>query len=408
MSVITIFNGIFCREDLVVEEALDRIGCELVTDKDLAAEASKVFGMTQSKIERAFSAKTPAFNKFTHELERSVASLRFALAERLFGDNLLIFGFAGQLIPKEVSHVLRVCLIADTKFRISVAMKERDLSEKDAVKLIHKHDTDCAVWINTLYAKNDPWDASLYDTLIPMDKKSVKEAATFIHENVNKDILKPTEVSKKAVEEFLLAATVEVALAREGHIVGVSARDGSVTLTINKQILMLQRLEEDLKSIAGKVRGVTSVETAVGKDYHPPHIYRKHDFEKPSRVLLVDDERDFVQALSERLLMRQMGSAVAYDGESALNLVNEEEAEVMILDLKMPGIDGIEVLRRVKETGRDIEVIILTGHGSEADKEICMKLGAFAYLQKPVDIDLLSDTLKRANEKLRRKKSENN
>ncbi len=64
----------------------------------------------------------------------------------------------------------------------------------------------------------------------------------------------------------------------------------------------------------------------------------------------MDDEREFVQTLSERLLMRDMGSAVAYDGESALNMIAEDEPEVMILDLKMPGIDGIEVLRRVKES----------------------------------------------------------
>jgi CheY-like chemotaxis protein len=91
---------------------------------------------------------------------------------------------------------------------------------------------------------------------------------------------------------------------------------------------------------------------------------------------------------------------VAYDGESALAMVQEEEPEVMILDLKMPGIDGIEVLRRVKATRPDIEVIILTGHGSEVDRQTCMALGAFAYLQKPVNIEELSDTLKKANEKV--------
>jgi len=104
------------------------------------------------------------------------------------------------------------------------------------------------------------------------------------------------------------------------------------------------------------------------------------------------------------LIMRDMGSAVAYDGESALNMVAEEEPEVMILDLKMPGIDGIEVLRKVKATRPDIEVIILTGHGSEADRKVCMELGAFAYLQKPVDIDVLSNTLKKANEKVQMQK----
>jgi YesN/AraC family two-component response regulator len=102
--------------------------------------------------------------------------------------------------------------------------------------------------------------------------------------------------------------------------------------------------------------------------------------------------------------MRDVGSAVAYDGESALDMIKADEPEVMILDLKMPGIDGIEVLRKVKETRPEIEVIILTGHGSEEDHKTCMELGAFAYLQKPIDIDVLTETLKKANEKVQQRK----
>jgi YesN/AraC family two-component response regulator len=82
-------------------------------------------------------------------------------------------------------------------------------------------------------------------------------------------------------------------------------------------------------------------------------------------------------------------------------MMEEDEPDVMILDLKMPGIDGIEVLRKVKESRPNIEVIILTGHGSEEDRKICMELGAFAYLQKPVDIDKLSETLKKAKAKIK-------
>ena len=89
------------------------------------------------------------------------------------------------------------------------------------------------------------------------------------------------------------------------------------------------------------------------------------------------------------------------EAERCLNILQEDEPEVMILDLKMPGIDGIEVLRTVKSTRPEVEVIILTGHGSEEDRKLCLSLGAFAYLQKPVDIDVLTRTLRQANEKMR-------
>jgi DNA-binding NtrC family response regulator len=71
----------------------------------------------------------------------------------------------------------------------------------------------------------------------------------------------------------------------------------------------------------------------------------------------------------------------------------------------MPGIDGIEILKKVKQTRPEIEVIVLTGHGCEEDRERCMQLGAFAYLQKPVNIDLLSDTLKKAHARIQKDRS---
>jgi len=404
MPVITMFRGSFCEGGSVVQSVLKDTGYKLVLDQDIVTEASRASSLGDSKVSRAFSARTSVFNKFTHEKERSIAHLRLALAELLSRDDLLIDGFVSLLVPREVGHSLRVCLIADMKFRLAQAVKEQGLSEKDAVKVIRKQDEDRVTWVYNLFQKNNPWDPSLYDIVIPMNKKSVQEAAGLIVQNAASDAVKMTEASGQAVKDFLLAARVEVVLAGEGHHVGVSSKRGLVTLVINKHVLMLGRLEEELKAIAGRVEGVQSVETRIGSGFYQADVYRKFDFELPSKVLLVDDEREFVQTLSERLLMREMGSVVAYDGESALSMVNEDEPEVMILDLKMPGIDGIEVLRRVKETRPEIEVIILTGHGSEADRETCMKLGAFAYLQKPADIEMLSDTLKRANEKVQHAK----
>ncbi|MBW2515208.1 MAG: response regulator [Deltaproteobacteria bacterium] len=404
MSIITLFSGSFCNESPVIEEIISRTGYQLITDKEIVAEASRLSDMAESKIMRVFSAGTSVFNKFTREKERSITFLKQALADRIPDDNALVTCFCGQLLPKTISHILRVCMITGFKYRIAAACQQKEISDKEATRLVQKREEDCAAWTQMLFNQSDPWDASLYDIVIPADKMTPADAAILVADNATSDVVRPTESSKQALADFRLAVNTEMALAREGHHVDVAAKDGSITITINKHVLRLNRLQEELRSIAEQVPGVKAVEAKVGKGFHQSDIYRKHNFEMPSKVLLVDDEREFVQTLSERLIMRDMGPAVAYDGESALNLIKEDEPEVMIVDLKMPGIDGLEVLKKVKETRPDIEVIILTGHGHEEDRELCMKLGAFAYLQKPLDINELSEIIKKANEKIRQKK----
>ncbi|MFO7716704.1 response regulator [Desulfosarcina sp.] len=405
MSVVAIFSGVFCSADAVARDVMDSTGYRLITDDQVVIKAAEAAGMPENKVWRAFSAKTSVFNQFTHEKECSIACLRLALATELVNGPAVVHGFSSLLIPHAVSHALRVCIIAEMPYRIEQAHVVQGLSEKEALKPIRTRDMDSAAWTETLFSIKDPWADSLYDIVLPMNRMNVAKAGALIEENLIKDALRRTDASIQAEKDFLLAAAVEVALSRSGHNVSVAAEDGAVALTINQQVLMLARLEEELKSIAGAMDGVRSVTTQVGRDFHQAHIYRKHSFEVPSRVLLVDDEREFVQTLSERLELRDMGSAVAYDGESALALVAEDEPEVMIIDLKMPGIDGLEVLKQVKATRPEIEVIVLTGHGSEADRKRCMQMGAFAYMQKPVDIDELSDTLKKAHAKIQRFKS---
>ena len=114
------------------------------------------------------------------------------------------------------------------------------------------------------------------------------------------------------------------------------------------------------------------------------------------KVLLVDDEDDFVKSLSERMKMRDLEAGVALNGEQALDIVDEEIPDVMVLDLKMPGIDGMEVLKRVRKRYPDVQVIMLTGHGSEKDEKEARRLGAFEYLQKPAGINKLVGTIKKA------------
>jgi len=119
-------------------------------------------------------------------------------------------------------------------------------------------------------------------------------------------------------------------------------------------------------------------------------------------VLLVDDEKDFRQILAKRLKRRGIHVREADRGETALQMLAESPVDVVILDVKMPGMDGIECLRRIKETQDLTEVIMLTGHADIQGGVEGIKAGAFDYLSKPVELEHLVRKIKQAFHKIQR------
>ena len=113
-------------------------------------------------------------------------------------------------------------------------------------------------------------------------------------------------------------------------------------------------------------------------------------------MLLVDDEEDFVETLAQRLEVRDFEVATALSGAEALERLEEREIDVVILDLQMPGVDGIQVLRQIKERKPLIEVIMLTGHATVQTAIDGMKLGAFDFLIKPTETEELLEKIARA------------
>jgi DNA-binding NtrC family response regulator len=128
--------------------------------------------------------------------------------------------------------------------------------------------------------------------------------------------------------------------------------------------------------------------------------------QKDIKVLVVDDEVAFANTLSQRLQMRDMIVGTAYDGEEALSMLKKEEPDVMVLDLRMPGMQGMDVLRETKKAYPLVQVIVLTGHGTDKDAEEARRLGGFDFLNKPADIDHLERKIRKACQEKREKTME--
>lgn len=114
------------------------------------------------------------------------------------------------------------------------------------------------------------------------------------------------------------------------------------------------------------------------------------------KLLFVDDEEKFLNAMTTRLVLRELDVSSYTNGADALEAAQTKSFDVALLDLKMPGMDGEELLGKLKELHPDLEVVILTGHGSIKSAVDLTRQGAFEYLQKPCELDALITSISNA------------
>lgn len=120
---------------------------------------------------------------------------------------------------------------------------------------------------------------------------------------------------------------------------------------------------------------------------------------KKINLLFVDDEDQFLESMSKRLEARDFKVFAVNRGEKAIKAARKNQVDIALLDLKMPGIDGEETLKALKQEHPWMEIVILTGHGSIDSAVDCTQIGAHSYLQKPCDLDQLLEVLKEAYKK---------
>jgi len=375
VAVITIDSATFCHGPEMADRVAKKLAIGLVADREVFAAAAELAGVETGALERIVYGPAPVIAPSVRRTAMAVAALRVAMIDAIAADGFVYHGLLGHLLSTRLTHVLRVCLAGSLEYRLAEAGR-LEVGDREAKRRIKADDEARAQWIDLVVGLGS-WDTSMYDIFVAMQKTSLEETVDLICEQAGRPVL-ALHGGEQTLADVRRAAAVNLELAREGHDVDVVCDAGRATILIKKYSIFRDRQRRELEKISLEVEGVSSVEIRPGPRFKEPDISFKIDLDVPSKVLLVDDEQEFVNTLSERLGTRRMTPAIAYDGEEALAMVADDQPEVMVLDLKMPGIDGIEVLRRMKKSHPETEVIILTGHGSTAEEELAAELGAFA------------------------------
>ena len=398
MTIVAIDGMSFCPVETVLEEVAERLGFQCFTQDALLAEAARASRITTNTFKRLIENRTSPFGALRDNRPVQIASLRVMLAALLERDSVALGGSLGYLLPSSATHIMKVAIVASRDYRVAKGCAA-GLSSDQAEQAVAERDEARAAWAKRVVGET-PWRPDLFDMVLPADSLSSEEIAGRIVDNARKEVVATTDSSVAALGDYRLAGELQLVFARRGVDVDVACRDGDVQIQIKKHAIFLERLKKQLVEIATAFPGVRSASANPGPKYQAANLYLDLRDALPSKVLLVDDEKAFVETLSKRLHTRKIDNVVAYGGAEALIRVKQEMPDVMVLDLKMPGIDGLDVLRVVKENNPETEVIVLTAHGSDNEERLVFQLGAFAYLRKPVDIRELTDTMTRAYQRV--------
>lgn len=207
-----------------------------------------------------------------------------------------------------------------------------------------------------------------------------------------------SEYSPCSPEDCDLSAKVEAALTLQGYPVSVFVKQGQVHLTINNHKAMIEAAARALCNSLEGMAGVRNIEVGIGTGYHQPALYDAAR-RKVALMRIADTNRQFTMTRSPRL-QPPVRSFSVYD-EGAWSPERERDTEVLVLDINIPGRSVLDVLRRIKRERPDIDVLVLANRESEGDRAAYLDLGAFAYLPKPVNLDIFGHTLRSVSAKNR-------
>ena len=270
MGIVTIFSASFCRENEISKKLAAKLGFELLDEK-LIEETKKQFHISDQKLRDTLNGRTPFLNNLTHDKEKNIAYLKAVLTQLVSVDNVIYHGFASHLLPNSITHILKVCILAKYEYRLHTAVEQTNLSEHEAKQQLRKDDENRYKWVQSLHQLS-PWDEKLYDIIIPMHASSVDKAVNLIIENIQKPALQTTPESRKALDDFLFSAKVNVPLVENGYDVTIKNDSGNITIYLKEYVIRLKLIKEKIIKIVRSVEGVKNIEIIMARDVRVPVI----------------------------------------------------------------------------------------------------------------------------------------
>ena len=261
MPIITISRGSYSRGKEVAEKVADRLGYKCIA-RDVLIEASNKFNVEEVKLVRAISDAPSIFQKLSYSKERYIAFIRAALLAYLKMDNVVYHGMAGHFFVRDISHAIKIRIIADLEERIKLVMDRDGISNKEAARFIERIDKERKKWSHHLYGI-DTTDAALYDFVLNLHTLTVEDAVDIICYTAQLEHVQATDESRRAIEDEALAAAVKAALVEEIPDAQVTSKDGLISVIAKTSAAKERRLSKEIEQVAMKVAGVKEVKVQI-------------------------------------------------------------------------------------------------------------------------------------------------
>jgi cytidylate kinase len=270
MSIVWISRGSYSWGREIAEKVAQRLDYKCIA-RELLIEASEQFNIPEVKLNNVLKDAPSVLDRLTRGKDKYLNYMWHTLLRHLQKDNMVYHGLAGHVLLKDITHVVKIFIIADLEDRVKLSMKHEDLPENKALAHVKKVDRDRSRWSQYLYGI-DMRDPSLYDLLIHIKTITVEDAVEFICNAARLPQFQATPESQRAMDDFTLATEVKAKLVDLDDFVEVSAQGGTVdvktTLEASAERLETERrkLVDTIERITNSIPGVQKVDIHV--DYH--------------------------------------------------------------------------------------------------------------------------------------------